>query len=79
MLEAEGGEDLKQQKSKPADEPAEVVAGRREDGVIGIAMAVPEVVAAHPVLGFEMADDGLDGGAPSQLALDVWGHPPLLA
>jgi hypothetical protein len=35
---------------------------------------VPEIVAAHPVLGFEMADDGLDGGTPSQLAFDLWIH-----
>ncbi len=42
-------------------------------------LAMPEVVAAHAVLGFEVADDRLDGGAPSQLALDLWRHPPLLS
>ena len=30
-----------------------------------------EVVAAHAVLGFEMADDRFDGGAPSHLPFDL--------
>ena len=38
-----------------------------------------EVVAAHAVLGLEMADDGLDGGAAPDLALDLRRHAPLLA
>ena len=31
---------------------------------------VGEVVAAHAVLGFDVADHGLDGGAAAQLAFD---------
>jgi hypothetical protein len=31
------------------------------------------------VFGFEVADDGLDGGAPAQLAFDLGRHPLLLA
>jgi hypothetical protein len=40
---------------------------------------VPEIVAAHTVLGFEMADHGLDGGPAAQLALDRRRHSSLLA
>ena len=58
---------------------AEVVAGGGEDGVDGVARAEPEIVAAHAVLGFEMADDGLDGGAAAQFALDLVGHAPFLS
>ena len=68
-----------QQKPQPADEEAEVVSGGGEDGIDGITLAIAEIVAAHPMLGFEMADDGLDGGASSHLALDLWGDAPLLA
>ena len=42
-------------------------------------VAACQVVAAHAVLGFEMADDGLDGGAAAQLALDLVGHAPFLS
>jgi hypothetical protein len=37
-----------------------------------------EMVAAHAVLGLEMADDRLDGGAPSHLAFDLRGDAALL-
>jgi hypothetical protein len=57
----------------------EVVAGGGEDGIGGVVLAVPEIVAAHPMFGFEMADDRFDGRASSQLALDPRRHPPLLA
>ena len=43
------------------------------------APTVREIVAAHAVLGFEMADDGLDGGSTAQFALDPGCHPSLLA
>jgi hypothetical protein len=38
-----------------------------------------EIVSFHPVLAFEMSDDGLYGGPPSHLAFDLWCHAPLLA
>src|SRR5262249_11048824 len=60
---------------QPPEEEAEVVAGRREDGVGGIALAVPEIVPAHTVLCLHVADDGLDGGPPAHLALDLRGDP----
>lgn len=55
------------------------VAGGGEDGIDGVALVMPEVIAAHSMFGFEMADDRLDGGSPSQLASDLGCHPPLLA
>ena len=69
-------QESEQQKPEPAEEEAEVVAGRGENGVDGVALAVPEIVAAHAVLGFEMTDDGLDGGSPAHLALDLGRHAP---
>jgi hypothetical protein len=53
---------MAQQKSEPEDQASEVVTGGGEDGVVGIALTEPEIVAAHAVFGFEMDDDGLDGG-----------------
>ena len=52
---------MAQQKPEPADQAAEVVADGGEDGVGSIAAMVPEIVAPHTVLGFKMADHGLDG------------------
>ena len=71
MSAAEQDEDLGQQKLQPSDQAAEVVADGGEDGIGGVALAVPEVIAAHAMLGFEMADDRFDGGAPAQLAFDL--------
>jgi hypothetical protein len=50
------------------------VIGGGKDGIVGIALTEPGILAAHAVLGFEMADDGLDGG-PAQFALDLRFHP----
>ncbi|SIO37344.1 hypothetical protein SAMN05443247_04553 [Bradyrhizobium erythrophlei] len=77
-VRAENGQDLAQQNPEPADRAAEVVADGGEDGVIGVAAPEPEIVAAHAVLGFEMADDGLDGGPAAEFALDLRRHPSLL-
>lgn len=55
----EFGQDLVQQTPEPAEEAAEVVVDGGKDGVVGIAMLEPEIVAFHAVLGLEMADDGL--------------------
>src|SRR3979411_2163209 len=75
----ESGEYMAQQKPEPADQAAEVVAGGGEDGVGSVAPTGPEIVAAHAVLGFEMADDGFDGGPAAQFALDPGRHPSFLA
>ena len=74
----ESAEDLPQQNPEPTDEASEVVAGGCEDGVGGVAAPEPEIVAAHAVLGLEMADDGLHGGPAAQFALDLRRHPSLL-
>jgi len=70
---------LAQQELQPAEETPEVVAGGGKDGIGGVALTVPEIIAAHPVFGFEMADDRLDGRAAAQTAFDLGRHPPLLA
>ncbi len=53
----------------------EVVAGGGEDGVAAVAVATLEVIAAHAVLGLEVADHRLDGGAAFHLAFDDGGDP----
>jgi len=50
-----------QQEPEPSDQAAEVVADSGEDGVGSVASAVPQIVSAHAMLGFEMADHGFDG------------------
>jgi hypothetical protein len=47
-----------------------------QDGVGSVAPTVPEIVAAHAVLGFEMADHGFDCGPAAQLAFDRGCHAP---
>ena len=38
-----------------------------------------QIVATHAVLGFEMADHGLDGRPAAQFTFDLGRHPSLLA
>lgn len=38
-----------------------------------------EVGAAHAMLGFDVADAGLDGGAATRVPLDRFGDAPLFA
>jgi len=56
---------------EPCEEAAKVVAGGGEHGVDGVAAGVGKVIAAHAVMFLEMADDGLNGGTPVELALDL--------
>ena len=44
-----------------------------------VALAALEIVAVHAVLGLEVADRRLDGGAPPHLAADGGGDTPHLA
>ena len=76
---SESGEDLAKQQADPPDEAAEVIAGGGEDGVGSVALSEPEIIAAHAVLGLEMADDRLNGGPAAQFALDLGRHTSLLA
>jgi hypothetical protein len=57
-------------RGQPGDEPSKVVAGGGEDGVGGVAVGAFEEVAAHAVLALGLADDGFDGRASPQFALD---------
>jgi hypothetical protein len=57
----------------------EVIAGCGEHGIGGVAACMGEVIAAHAVMFFEMADDGLNGGTPFELALDLRRDAALLA
>ena len=67
-----------QKPPQPAQEKGEVVAGGGEHGVGTVAVAAFEIIAAHAVLGFEMADNRFDRGAALHLAADRTGHPPHL-
>ena len=58
----EGDEKLAQQKPEPADQTTEVVADSCEYSVGSIAPTIPEIVSAHAMLSFEMADHRFDGG-----------------
>ena len=53
--------------------------GGGEHGVDGVAAGVGKVIAAHAVMFLEMADDGLNGGTPIKLALDLRRDAALLA
>ena len=70
---------MAQQEPEPVDQATEVVADSCLDGVGGIAPTLPEIISARAMLGFEMADHGLDGGPAAQLALDIGCHTSLLA
>src|SRR6516162_8585178 len=68
-----------QQRPETSEEAAEVVAGGGEHGVDGVAAGVGKVIAAHAVMFLEMADDGLNGGTPFELALNLRRDAALLA
>ena len=50
-----------------------------EDDVCGVALAAFEMAAAEVTFGLQVSDDGLDGGAAAQLALDDTEDAALLA
>src|SRR5215470_14606238 len=64
---------------EPAQEEAEVVAAGGEHGVVAVAFAALEVVAAHPVILLDVPDDGLDGCTAAHLAADGFGDASDLA
>lgn len=47
---------------QPADEKVEVVASGGKDGIDAVAVAALDVVAAHAVLGLDVADNRLAAG-----------------
>jgi hypothetical protein len=52
------------------EDSPEVVADGREDGIGGVSGTTFEIAATEVILGFHVADHGLDGGASSQFAFD---------
>ena len=72
-------QESREQKLQPSEQEVEVIAGRGEHGVNGIAGMVCKIIAAHTVLGLEMTDHWFDCGAPPQLAFDLRREPALLA
>ncbi len=51
------------QKCEPFGQETETITDGGEDGVGDVALRAGEMVAGHAVLAFEVADDGLNGGA----------------
>lgn len=49
---------MPQKLPEPVEQEGEVVAGGGQDGVEGVAVLAGEVVAAHAMLGLDVADDG---------------------
>ena len=78
-LSGDGDQEWGQQESQPGYQPPEVVSGGGQDSVDRVAGRASEVVAAHPMFAFGVADDRFDGGASAQLAFDVFGDAPSLA
>jgi hypothetical protein len=76
----EGGQEKgAQQRRQPPQEEVEVEAGGGEDGVDTVAVPALEVVAVHAMVGLDVADRWLDGGATLHLAFEGRGGPPDLA
>src|SRR5881227_3069797 len=73
------GQEQAQELSEPGEDAAEVVTDGREDDVGRIAGAAFEVAAAEVTIGLQVSDDGFDGGAAAQLALDDTEDAALLA
>ena len=67
------------QTPEPDQEASEVVAGASEDGVDRIAGTMRQIIPPDAMLGFEMADDGLDRRSAFQGPLDLRRDAPLLA
>ncbi len=70
---------MAQEFPQPLEDEAEVVADGAHDGVDLVAEAAFEEVSAQVTVGLAVADDGLDGGSPSELASDLTVDAALLA
>ena len=75
----ECGEDEAARIPQPGEDAAEVVTHGREDDVGSITGAAFEVAAPEVAFSLQVSDDGLDGGAAAQLALDDTEDAALLA
>jgi hypothetical protein len=72
-------QDEAQEVPEPGEDAAEVIADGGEDDVGRIAGTAFEVAAAEVTIDFQVSDDGFDGGAAAQLALDDTEDAALLA
>jgi hypothetical protein len=63
-------QDEAQQTAQPSENEAEVVADSGEDDVSGVALAALEVATAEVPVSLHVANDGFDGRAAAQFALD---------
>ena len=59
-----------QERRQPPQEKVEVEAGGGEDGVDTVAVLAFEVVAVHSMIGLDVTDHRLDGGAALHLAFE---------
>ena len=48
----------------------EVVSDSGEDGIDAVALASLEIISIHPMLGLQMADNGLDSGSSLHFTFD---------
>jgi len=76
---AESGPEFGLQKTEPSHQAADIVAHGGEDGVDCIAGLAGEIVAAHSVAGFGMADERLNRRSAPHLLFDWAGYATLLA
>ena len=75
----DGGQDQAPKSPQPGEDTAKVVADGGEDDVSRVAGTAFEVAAAEVTIGLQVSDDGFDGGAAAQLALDDTEDAALLA
>ena len=66
-------------RARARQDSSEVVSRGGEDGVGRIALLAGEVIAAHAMPAFGVADDRLDSRAATQFAFDVFGDASLPA
>jgi len=62
--------EIEAKKPDPRQDLPQIVAGAAEERVDRVACRAFEEVPAQEAIGFQMVDLGLDGGAPSQMALE---------
>ena len=83
FLRGEGSDWLRteerSERRQPPQEEVEVEVGGGEDGVDAVAVLALEVVAVHSMVGLEVADHRLDGGAALPLVFYGGGGPPDVA
>ena len=75
----EGVQDQAQEGPQPGEDETEIVSDGSNDDVSGVACATFEIAAAEMAVALQVPDNGLDGRAASELALDDAERAALLA